>query len=178
MSDIVGKLLLLARTDAGCEPIDFKDVDVTGLLTELAQDVEALAHERGLRFSVGPMDSLTVRGDRVKLRQLFLNILDNAIRYTPSGGLISSSLVRRDGNAVASIVDSGIGIPAEHLPFIFDRFYRVDKARTYAEGGTGLGLAIAVSIAKMHGGEIEVESQVGGGTTFRVVLPLAEAQAS
>jgi heavy metal sensor kinase len=178
MSDIVAKLLVLARSDAGCEPLDLQDVNIADLLSELSQDIEALAQEKGLRFSVGPMDNLTVRGDRLKLRQLFLNILDNAIRYTPSGGLISSSLVRRDGNAVASVVDSGIGIPAEDLPFIFDRFYRVDKARTYAEGGTGLGLSIAVSIAKVHGGEIEVESQVGGGTTFRVVLPLAGAKSS
>ena len=178
MSDIVGKLLLLARSDADCEPVDLQDVDIADLLTELAQDVEVLAQEKGLRFSLGPMDSLTVRGDRTKLRQLFLNILDNAIRYTPSGGSISGSLISENGNAVASIVDSGIGIPAEHLPFIFDRFYRVDKARTYAEGGTGLGLAIASSIAKMHGGDIEVDSQVGAGTTIRVVLPLAGPQAT
>jgi heavy metal sensor kinase len=178
MSDIVGKLLLLARSDAGCELLDSQDVNVADLITEISQDIEALAQEKGLRFKLGRMDSLTVRGDRVKLRQLFLNILDNALRYTPSGGLIAGSVVRRDGNAVASFVDSGIGIPAEHLPFIFDRFYRVDKARTHAEGGTGLGLAIASSIAKMHGGTIEVESQVGGGSTFTVVLPLAEAAPS
>jgi heavy metal sensor kinase len=176
MSDIVGKLLLLARSDAGCEPLDLLNVNVADLITELAQDVEALAQEKGLTFSLGQMDSLTVRGDRTKLRQLFLNILDNAIRYTPSGGLIAASLERKEGKAVASVVDSGIGISAEHLPFIFDRFYRVDKARTYAEGGTGLGLAIASAIAKMHGGSIEVESQVGGGTTFTVVLPLIETQ--
>jgi heavy metal sensor kinase len=176
MSDVVGKLLLLARSDAGCEPVDLSNVDIATLLTELAQDVEALAQEKGLEFRMGPMDSLTVRGDRTKLKQLFLNILDNAVRYTPAGGLIASSLERRDGKAVASIVDSGIGIPPGHLPFIFDRFYRVDKARTYAEGGTGLGLAIASAIARLHGGTIEVESQVGGGTTVTVILPLADTQ--
>ena len=135
-----------------------------------------LAQDKGLTLELGPMESMTVRGDRTKLKQLFLNILDNAVRYTPNGGRIACTLVRQDGKAVASIADSGIGIAAEHLPFIFDRFYRVDKARTYAEGGTGLGLAIASSIAKMHGGEIKVESQEGAGTTFTVVLPLADTQ--
>jgi heavy metal sensor kinase len=178
MSEIVGKLLLLARSDAGLDPDNFQDVNVMDLLTELSQDVEALAQEKGLRFSLGPMDNLTIKGDRLKLRQLFLNILDNAVRYTPSGGSVSGSLVRKNGSAVVSIEDTGIGIPAEHLPYIFDRFYRVDKARSRADGGTGLGLSIAISIAKVHGGGIEVESQVGAGTTFRVVLPLAIPQSA
>jgi len=177
MSDIVGKLLLLARSDAGVEPVNFQDVNIRDILVELSQDVEALAQEKDLRFTLGSMDSLTIKGDRLKLRQLFLIILDNAIRYTPGGGSISGSLVRRNDSTVASIGDTGIGIPAEHLPFIFDRFYRVDKARSHAEGGMGLGLSIAMSIAKMHGGKIEVESQAGVGTTFRIVLPLADPQA-
>jgi heavy metal sensor kinase len=177
MSEIVGKLLALARSDAGCEALNLQDVNVADLIAELAPDVEVLAQEKGLRFSLGPMDNLTVRGDRLKLRQLFLSVLDNAVRYTPSGGSISSSLLRKEGSAVASVEDTGIGIPAEHLPFIFDRFYRVDKARANGEGGTGLGLAIAISIAKLHGGAIEVQSEVGKGTTFHIVLPLAEPQA-
>ena len=176
MSDIVGKLLLLARSDAGTEPMEYQTVDIAGLLTELVQDIDVLAQDKEQTLSAAPMESMTVRGDRTKLKQLFLNILDNAVRYTPAGGRIACTLVRQDGKAVASIVDSGIGIAAEHLPFIFDRFYRVDKARTYTEGGTGLGLAIASSIAKMHGGEIKVESREGAGTTFTVVLPLAETQ--
>jgi heavy metal sensor kinase len=178
MSDIVGKLLLLARSDAGVEPVDLRDVDLKELLVGLSQDVEALAQEKGLRFTLGSTDSLTIKGDKLKLRQLFLIVLDNAIRHTPGGGSISGSLVRRNDSAVASIGDTGIGIPDDHLPFIFDRFYRVDKARSRAEGGMGLGLSIALSIAKMHGGDIEVESQVGAGTTFRIVLPLADPQVS
>jgi signal transduction histidine kinase len=112
----------------------------------------------------------------MKLRQLFLNILDNAIRYTPSGGAVSSTLVRKNGFALVSISDTGMGIPAEDLPYIFDRFYRVDKARSRAEGGLGLGLAIANSVAKLHGGSIEVESQVGKGSTFHITLPLSDTQ--
>jgi len=173
MSAIVGKLLVLARSDAGSEPVSIQEVNVADLLSELTQDIEALAQEKGLRLSFDPMDGVTVRGDRVRLRQLFLNILDNALRYTPGGGTITGSVVRQEDQAVVTVGDTGIGIPEEHLPFIFDRFYRVDKVRTDGEGGTGLGLSIATSIARMHGGSIEVESRVGAGSTFRVVLPLA-----
>jgi signal transduction histidine kinase len=173
MSDMIGKLLVLARSDAGFEPLNFQEVNIAEILTELSQDIEALAQEKGLQLRFGPMEGVTVRGDRVRLRQLFLNILDNALRYTPAGGTISGSVDRRDDQAVVSIGDTGIGIPQEHLPFVFDRFYRVDRVRTGGEGGTGLGLSIATSIAKMHGGTIEVDSQVGAGTTFRILLPLA-----
>jgi len=172
MSEIVGKMLLLARSDSGSEPLDFEDIKLRPLLTELAQDLDLLVQDKGLKLDLGPMDELKVRGDRVKLKQLFLNILDNAVRYTPTGGAITVSLARRDSSAVASVTDTGIGIPAEHLPFIFDRFYRVDKARTAHDSGTGLGLSIAMSVAKMHGGGIEVESEPDKGTTFRVILPL------
>jgi heavy metal sensor kinase len=173
MSEIVGKLLVLARSDAGCEPINVQDVDVAALLAELGQDLEALAQEKGLRLDLGPLEAVSVRGDRVKLRQLFMNVLDNAIRYTPAGGAVTGSVEGRDDWALVTIGDSGVGIPEEHLPFIFDRFYRVDQVRTDGEGGTGLGLAIATAIARMHGGSIEVESRFGEGTTFRIRLPLA-----
>jgi signal transduction histidine kinase len=173
MADMVGKLLILARSDAGRELLNVQEVDVAGVLAELVQDVEALAQDRGLTLHFGPLDSVVVNGDRVRLRQLFLNILDNALRYTPSGGTVSGSVLKQDGRAVITIGDTGTGIAAEHLPFIFDRFYRADRVRTDGEGGTGLGLSIATSIAKMHGGTIEVESRVGEGTTFRIVLPLA-----
>lgn len=176
MSEVVGKMLLLARSDSGSETLDFEDIKLRPLLDELAQDLELIVQDKGLTLELGPMEELKVRGDRVKLRQLFLNVLDNAVRYTPGGGTITASLARRDGHAVAAVADTGIGIPAEHLPFIFDRFYRVDKARTAGDGGTGLGLAIAQSVARMHGGEIEVESEAGRGTTFRVVLPLASTR--
>jgi heavy metal sensor kinase len=175
MSDVIGKLLFLARSDAGKEPLNFQDVDLRELLAEVSSDAEALAREKGLQFIHGPLEDLTVKGDRVKLRQLFLNLLDNAVRYTPSGGSISGSAVSKMGMAVVAISDTGIGIPPEHLPHIFDRFYRVDKARSRAEGGVGLGLAIAKYIAEVHGGKIEVESQVGKGSIFYVVLPLGNS---
>jgi heavy metal sensor kinase len=173
MSDMVGKLLVLARSDAGRELLNVQEVDIARVMAELVQDVEALAQDRGLTLRFDRLDSVTVNGDRVRLRQLFLNVLDNALRYTPSGGSVSGSVQRLDDRAVVTIGDTGMGIGAEHLPFIFDRFYRADRVRTDGEGGTGLGLSIATSIARMHGGTIEVESQVGVGTTFRILLPLA-----
>jgi signal transduction histidine kinase len=104
------------------------------------------------------------------LRQVFFNLLDNALKYTPAGGSVE---VRVERGAQVTVRDTGIGIPAEHLPHVFDRFYRVDKARTRAEGGTGLGLSIARSIVAAHGGRIELNSAPGEGTTVRVVLPEA-----
>jgi signal transduction histidine kinase len=175
MAEIIGKLLLLARSESPDETSNFQEVNVRDLLTELSSDMESLAHEKGLAFSFGQLDNLTVKGDRLKLRQLFLNLLDNAIRYTPSGGAVSGSLVRKNSSAFVTVCDTGVGIPSEHLPHIFDRFYRVDTARSRDDGGSGLGLAIASSIAKLHGGEIQVESQVGKGSAFYVTLPLSEA---
>ncbi len=174
MSAIIGKLLFLARSDAGKEALAFEDIKLGQLLTELSPDVEVLAREKGLRFNLGPVDDLTVSGDRVKLRQMFLNLLENAVRYTPAGGSVSASAAGSNGTAAVSISDTGIGIQAEHLPHLFERFYRVDKARSRAEGGAGLGLAISQYIARVHGGNIEVESEPGKGSTFRVLLPLLD----
>jgi signal transduction histidine kinase len=152
--------------------LNFEDVDIKELLTGLSTNIEALAQDKGIKFSVDAQESMIVNGDKVKLRQLFINILENAVRYTPADGVVSVSLVKKDENALATISDTGIGIPPEHLPHIFERFYRVDKARSKADGGVGLGLAIAQYIAESHKGTIEVESQVGKGTTFTVTIPL------
>jgi heavy metal sensor kinase len=173
MSDIIAKLLFLARGDAGKEPVEFKDTNLKELIEELASDMEVLARDKGVGFNIGPLENLTIKGDRIQLRQLFLNILKNAVTYTPSGGNISSSVARRKETAVVTISDTGIGIPSEHLPHIFERFYRVDKARSRAQGGSGLGLAIAKYVAEAHDGKIDVESQVGKGSIFQVTLPLA-----
>ncbi len=173
MSDIIGKLLFLARGDAGKEPVEFKDVNLKELIEELASDMEVLARDKGVGFNIGPLENLTIKGDRIQLRQLFLNILKNAVTYTPSGGNISSSVARQKETAVVTISDTGIGIPSEHLPYVFERFYRVDKARSRAQGGSGLGLAIAKYVAEAHDGKIDVESQVGKGSIFQVTLPLA-----
>ena len=172
MSRIVDQLLALARADSGKEKLSLRRVNLSRMVAKLSSDMEMLCRDKGLRYGLGQMENLVVKGDRVKLRQLLLNILDNAIRYTPRGGEISVSVQAEGEMAVVSISDAGIGIPPEDLPHIFERFYRVDKARSRSEGGSGLGLAIAKHIAEIHGGKIEVESKVDTGSTFRVYLPV------
>ena len=172
MSSLIDQLLALARADAGKEQWNFTEVNLGKLIGNLSTDVEVLCQEKGLSFQLGQMQDLVVKGNEARLRELFMNLLDNAIRYTPAPGTVSVSFRREGQMAVVAITDTGIGIPAEDIPFIFDRFYRVDKSRSRAEGGTGLGLAICRHIAEAHGGKIEVESQVGVGSTFSVWLPL------
>jgi len=172
MSSLIDQLLTLARADAGKEQWNFAEVELGKLITNLSIDVEVLCQEKGLSFQLGQTQDLVVKGDEARLRELFMNLLDNAIRYTSAPGTISLSLRREGQMAVVAITDTGIGIPAEDIPFIFERFYRVDKSRSRAEGGSGLGLAICRHIVEAHGGKIEVESQVGAGSTFSVWLPL------
>jgi heavy metal sensor kinase len=172
MSSLINQLLTLARADAGKEQWNFTEVDIGKLITDLSADVEVLCQEKGLSFKLGQTQDLVVKGDEARLRELFMNLLDNAIRYTPSPGTVSVSLRREGQMAAVATMDTGIGIPAEDIPFIFERFYRVDKSRSRTEGGSGLGLAICQHIAEIHGGKIEVESQVGTGSTFSVWLPL------
>jgi signal transduction histidine kinase len=126
----------------------------------------------GLDIKIGEEDQITVLGDADKLKQLLLNLVDNAIQYTPKGGQITLGLVREGGWARLTVADTGIGIPPEDLPHVFERFYRVDKARSRSAGGAGLGLSIASWIAQAHGGYIGVSSEPGRGTTFTVWLPV------
>jgi len=173
MSRLVDQLLTLARADAGKEHWNFTEVNIGKLIENLSTDAEILCQEKGLKFQLGQTQDLIVKGDEARLRELFMNLLDNAIRYTPAPGSVSISLRREGQMAVVAITDSGVGIPADDIPFIFERFYRADKSRSRAEGGTGLGLAICKHIAEAHGGKIEVQSQVGVGSTFSVRLPLS-----
>jgi len=171
MSQIIDRLLILARADAGQEQLNFEDVDLDSLIHDLGNDTVTLCQQKGLELKIGDLFGFTLKGDKAMLRQLFLNLLDNAIKYTPDGGTISVTMrVERQWAAVA-IEDSGVGIPAEDLPHIFERFYRVDKARSRADGSSGLGLSICQHIAEVHGGRIEVESHLGKGSTFTVWLP-------
>jgi len=172
MSSLIDQLLTLARADAGKEQWNFAEVDLGKLIINLSADVEVLCQEKGLSFHLGRTENLVVKADEARLRQLFMNVLSNAVRYTPNAGTVSISLRREGQMAVVAVTDTGIGIPAEEIPFIFERFYRVDKARSRTEGGAGLGLAISRHIAEAHGGRIDVESQVGVGSTFSVWLPL------
>ena len=117
----------------------------------------------------------TVDADRERLHQVLFNLVDNAIRFTPAGGQVRIEAHRHDGSVEVSVADTGVGIPAEALPRLFERFYRVDSARARGDGGTGIGLAIARSVVEAHGGTISAESEPGHGSTFTFDLPVAEA---
>jgi two-component system, OmpR family, sensor kinase len=170
MTRLVGDLLLLARADAGGLPLERKPVELDDVLFEVYRQVSRL--EKNVEVMVTAVDQVCVLGDADRLKQLLLILIDNAIKYTPAGGQINLSLSTSRGWAYMDVTDTGIGIPAEDIPYVFDRFYRVDKARGRAQGGSGLGLAIAKWIAHAHGGNISVKSQVGEGTTFSIALPV------
>ncbi|VAW42325.1 hypothetical protein MNBD_CHLOROFLEXI01-4251 [hydrothermal vent metagenome] len=172
MTRLVGDLLLLARADAGGLPLEKKKVEFDNLLFEVYRQVRLLG--KSVEVKVTEVDQVCIMGDVDRLKQLLLNLISNAMKYTPAGGTVDVSLSKKNGWAYLRVSDTGLGIPEEDLPHIFDRFYRVDKARTReqtGEGGAGLGLAIAKWIAQAHGGNIDVSSKVGEGTTFTIILP-------
>jgi signal transduction histidine kinase len=175
MSSIIENLLMLAKGDIGKSTFKFADVSLAPIIKELHEDSEMLAERKHIRVDLEAIEDVTVSGDTIRLRQLVLNLLDNAIKYTPENGAIAVSLVRENGSAKIIVKDNGIGIPAEEQTKIFNRFYRVDKGRSRELGGTGLGLSIAQWIAETHGGSIFVRSEVNKGSVFTVVLPLARS---
>ena len=170
MTRLVGDLLLLARADSGGLPLERKLVEVDNILFDVYRQVRIL--EPPVYIELKEVDQVTVLGDADRLKQLMLNLVENAVKYTPDGGEVIISLSKEEGWAQFEVSDTGIGIPPENLPYVFDRFYRVDKARTRAQGGSGLGLSIAKWIAEAHGGKIAVTSKIGEGTAFYVSLPL------
>ena len=173
MTRLVGDLLLLAQADAG-QPIRRERVELDTVMLEVFRQVHPLAE--GVELAIGEEDQATILGDPDRLKQLLLNLVDNAIKYTPKGGKVTLGLRRAKGWAVLSITDTGVGIPEKDLPHIFERFYRVDKARSRAAGGTGLGLPIVQWIVLAHGGRIEAQSEPGKGTTFTVWLPRLDSR--
>lgn len=170
MSRLLGDLLLLARADTGGLPLRHEPVELDTVLFEVYRQVSRI--DKPVAVELTAVDQALVLGDEDRLKQLLLNLVDNGIKYTQPGGTVRLSLARDKGWAQLVVSDTGIGIPSEDLPHIFDRFYRVDKARSRAQGGSGLGLAIAKWIVQAHGGAIKVDSAVGQGTTFTITLPI------
>jgi heavy metal sensor kinase len=173
MTVLIEKLLSLARTDAGRETLDIRPINLRETVDQVASDwrLTVREHQLVLKEHVTHED-VYIRGDRAALNRSFNILIDNAVKYTPAPGTIDIRLERSDGNAVFSVADSGIGIREEEQEHIFERFYRVDKARSREQGGAGLGLAIARWIIDQHGGSIEVRSHLGKGSTFRITLPM------
>jgi heavy metal sensor kinase len=174
-SGLIEKLMLLARADSGAEALKFARIDLAENLRGACQQGQTLADAKQIRFQHQISNShIFVDGDAHALERLFLILIDNAVKYTQSGGQVTASLKDSDSFAVVEIRDTGIGIGEEDLPHIFERFYRADKARSREMGGIGLGLSIGQWIAQAHGGLIEVESVIGQGSVFRVRLPVSK----
>lgn len=178
LSQLVNDLHILSLAESGRLSLERKPLDLTMHLERIVDDVKYEAEENGLDVCLYTISSpVTVMADARRITQVFINLLTNAIRYTPRGGKITVEIedrvfYRNAFFACVSVIDTGIGIPAEELPYLFDRFYRVDEARSRHTGGTGLGLSIAHHFVRAHGGFIRVASQSDEGTTFTVFLPI------
>jgi signal transduction histidine kinase len=175
LSRIVENLFVLARQPVDAPSLTSETVRLDELVADCARAAQVLATQKELLLKiVGNLPPIILNGDDEMLKRMLLNLLDNAVKYTPAGGEISIALGSQNGNALIIVSDTGIGIPAEDQPRIFDRFYRVDKARSRALGGAGLGLSIARWIVEGHGGSLSVQSAPGRGSAFTVELPLKD----
>jgi heavy metal sensor kinase len=175
LESLVSSLLMLSRLDTGDAQREWVEVNLTELASGTAEQMRLIAEDRGVLLQPGELAPVTVRGDRSRLKQVIVNLLDNAIKFTPKGGTVSVHTRLYDGHGILEVRDSGIGIPDSALPHIFDRFYRVDEARSREDGGAGLGLAIVRSICSAHGADIEVDVQRAPehGSCFRVRFPVS-----
>ncbi len=175
MGTMINDLLLIAQADSGVLQIQKEPVEIDTLLLDVFRQAHRIADRQkgagALEIRLGSEDQALVLGDRERLRQLMLNLVDNAIKYTPDGGTITIGLNKADGWVQVSVADTGIGITTENQHLVFDRFYRTDKARSRELGGSGLGLSIVQSIADAHGGYVTVESELNKGSTFTLWLP-------
>ena len=179
LTRLVSHLLFLCREDTGIGISDFQAVRLDNLVRDVVEHMAVAAREKGLELFLDLPDVCEIKGEPDRLRQLFFNLLDNAIKYTPPGGSVSVEGKSGQGQARVTISDTGIGIPAEHVAHVFERFYRVDSSRSPETDGNGLGLAICCSIAESHSGRLTIESTLGSGTRVTLVLPMqAEGVAS
>ena len=172
LSSIVTDLLTLVRMDVRDVKLSRENLNLAEMVQDTRKRLDQMIKKRGHEVVLNLQDACEMYADHSKLQQVIYNLMENAVKYTQDGGTVTVTLQRNGKDAVLAVQDNGPGIPAEHLPHIFDRFYRVDKARSRDAGGTGLGLSIVHQLVMLHGGEIHVESEVGKGTTFIVQLPL------
>jgi signal transduction histidine kinase len=176
LSRLIEQLLELSRLESGEVPLRREDVPLAPLVAEVLSEIEVARSDRdvGVQSDVPP-DLPPVDADRERVHQVLFNLLDNAVRFTPPGGAVIVSAHRHNGAVEISVSDTGVGIPAEHLPRLFERFYRADPSRSREDGGTGIGLAIARSVVEAHGGHIHADSELGRGSVFTFDLPVAAA---
>jgi heavy metal sensor kinase len=170
LTRLIDDLLNLARADAGHVSLRVEEFYLNDLLAECCRSVQGAAVAKDIGLECQSPGDVAYRGDQELLRRLVLNLLDNAIRYTPPGGKVSASLEAANGNLRLQVADTGVGIPPEAASHIFERFYRGDQARSRQDGGFGLGLSIVKWITESHKGKVELSSQPGAGSTFTVLL--------
>jgi two-component system, OmpR family, phosphate regulon sensor histidine kinase PhoR len=174
LNALVEDLLILARLESKPHELEIEPIDVNAFLAETARDWKLAAEKKGVAVTVDAAGGMaTLRADRLRLEQVFNNLMDNALKYTPEGGTITVGGASAGEFTELWVKDTGSGILSSHLPHIFERFYRADKARSREVGGTGLGLSIVKHIARAHGGTVEAESALGKGTRIRLRLPTA-----
>ena len=176
LSKIVESLLAISRLDAGEARRERKRFDLAELAATTTEQMRLLAEDKNITLQTDAAQAVELEGDRARLKQVVVNLLDNAIKYTPENGAVRVKVSAEDTRAALEVADTGTGIPRDALPHIFERFYRVDKARSRQMGGSGLGLAIVKSIVTAHGGEVKVESAESQGSRFRVELPLVNSK--
>jgi len=172
LSAIVSDLLTLVQMDSQNVKLTRENLSIAQLIKDNAHRLTPIANQKGQKIVLQLQDSCDIYADKSKLNQVIYNLMENAVKYTQASGVIRVTLQRQGRNAIFTVSDNGPGIPKENLPHIFDRFYRVDKARSREKGGTGLGLSIVHQLVLLHGGAINVESEEGRGATFIVELPL------
>ena len=173
LAEIVEGLLALSRLDTGEARAEWVRFDLAALVATTADQMSLLAEDKHITVVCDSSERVMIEGDQARLKQVVVNLLDNAIKYTPNGGHIKLKIAQEEGNAVLDVADDGIGIPADALPHVFKRFFRVDGSRSRDQGGAGLGLSIVKSICDAHGARVEVSSTSGQGSRFRIRQPLA-----
>jgi heavy metal sensor kinase len=171
LSKTVERLFALSRLDAGEAQSEWVAIDLGELVASTVDQMLLLAADKHIKVTCEAAERVTVTGDRSRLRQIVVNLLDNAIKYTPADGAVHLRVTTTEGCAVLTVEDSGVGIPTEALPHVFERFYRVDATRSADTGGAGLGLAIVKTICDAHGAAVRVVSALGGGSSFHVTFP-------
>jgi signal transduction histidine kinase len=173
---LIEQLLELSRLESGELPLQREEIPLAPLVTQVLSEIEMARSDRGVAVESDlPNDLPSINADRERVHQVLFNLVDNAVRFTPAGGAVTVSAHRHNGSVEVKVADTGVGIPPEHLPRLFERFYRADPARSRGDGGTGIGLAIARSVVEAHGGHIRAESELGRGSVFTFDLPVAPA---
>ena len=178
LANIVEGLFSISRLDAGEAAAEWVKFDLAQLASATADQMSLLAEDKHIQVKCAASQAVWMEGDRSRLKQVVVNLLDNAIKYTPQGGAVGLTVGTQDSRAVLEVADNGIGIPPEALPRVFDRFFRVDKTRSREQGGAGLGLSIVKSICAAHHGRVDVSSTPGHGSRFRVEFPLVPGPAN